>query len=140
MELVSIITPVYNSQAYLHDTIQCVLNQTYGNWELLMVDDISSDRSVEIMAEYAAKDPRISYEVLSSKGGASFARNTALAKAKGRYIAFLDADDLWKPDKLAKQVQFMQEHDYAFTFHPYRYIDTQGKETGMKRLAPNKIT
>ena len=140
MELVSIITPVYNSQAYLHDTIQCVLNQTYENWELLMVDDISSDRSVEIMAEYAAKDPRISYEVLSSKGGASIARNTALAKAKGRYIAFLDADDLWKPDKLAKQVKFMQEHDYAFTFHPYRYIDTQGKETGMKRLAPNKIT
>lgn len=140
MELVSIITPVYNSQAYLHDTIQCVLQQTYENWELLMVDDISSDQSVEIMAQYAKQDSRIHYEVLSEKGGASIARNTALKKAKGRYIAFLDADDLWAPDKLEKQVKFMQEYDYAFSFHPYYYIDKEGKEIGKKRLAPNKIT
>lgn len=140
MELVSIITPVYNSSKYLHDTISCVLSQTYENWELLMVDDISTDDSVAIMAEYARKDPRIHYEVLKEKGGASIARNTALAKAKGRYIAFLDADDLWKSDKLEKQIAFMKSHDYAFTFHPYSYIDQEGKLTGTKRLAPDKIT
>ncbi|OKA33153.1 glycosyltransferase family 2 protein, partial [Bacillus cereus] len=99
--LISIITPVYNSEKYIEFTIKSVLNQTYSNWEMLIVDDCSKDGTEEVINQF--KDPRIKYSKLEKNSGAAVARNEALKKARGKYIAFLDADDMWKPDKLEKQ-------------------------------------
>ena len=106
--LVSIVVPVYNAARFMDDTIQTVLNQTYQNWELLLVDDCSSDDSIQIIKKYLKKDKRIKLFKLSENSGAAIARNTGIDKAKGRYLAFLDADDLWVKNKLDLQVAFMQ--------------------------------
>jgi teichuronic acid biosynthesis glycosyltransferase TuaG len=119
-ELVSIITPVYNSEKYISDTINSVLAQTYTNWEMLIADDCSSDNSAEIINRYT--DSRIKYIKLESNSGAAIARNKALEQAKGNYIAFLDADDTWKPEKLEKQLKFMIEKDIGFSFAGYEII------------------
>lgn len=119
-ELVSIITPVYNSEKYISDTIDSVLAQTYTNWEMLIADDCSSDNSAEIINRYT--DSRIKYIKLESNSGAAIARNKALEQAKGNYIAFLDADDTWKPEKLEKQLKFMIEKDIGFSFAGYEII------------------
>ena len=119
-ELVSIITPVYNSEKYISDTINSVLAQTYTNWEMLIADDCSSDNSAEIINRYT--DSRIKYIKLESNSGAAIARNKALEKAKGNYIAFLDSDDAWKPEKLEKQLKFMMEKDVGFSFTGYEII------------------
>ena len=119
-ELVSIITPVYNSEKYISDTINSVLAQTYTNWEMLIADDCSSDNSAEIINRYT--DSRIKYIKLESNSGAAIARNKALEKAKGNYIAFLDSDDAWKPEKLEKQLKFMMEKDVGFSFAGYEII------------------
>ena len=116
---VSIITPIYNCEKYIGETIQSVLVQTYKNWEMILVDDISTDKTVDISRSFAAKDPRIKILQLNAKGGASIARNMAINKARGRYIAFLDGDDLWLPSKLRKQIDFMIKNDYAFTYTNY---------------------
>ena len=137
--LISIVTPVYNAQNYIEQTIQSVLNQTYTNWEMIIVDDISNDRTIEIIEEYVKNDSRIHLFQLPEKGGASMARNMAIREAKGQYIAFLDADDLWKEDKLEKQVNFMKETGYAFTYHNYDLIDENGQNLHTRRLAPEKI-
>lgn len=118
-ELVSIITPAYNCSETIKETIESVLNQTYSNWEMLIVDDCSVDDTATIIEYYAQKDSRISLIRLKENKGSATARNTAIRLAQGRYIALLDSDDLWKPEKLEYQLEFMQSHNYAFTFTAY---------------------
>lgn len=107
--LVSIITPVYNAQDYLEETILSVLNQTYYNWELLLIDDCSIDNSYKIIEKYLKKDRRIKYLKNDKNSGPAITRNKGIEEAKGEYIAFLDSDDLWYENKLEKQINFMKE-------------------------------
>ncbi len=126
-ELVSIITPSYNSEKFISETIQSVQNQTYKNWEMLIVDDFSQDKTVEIIKNFSKNDNRISQIALSENLGTGNARNIALKAAKGRYIAFLDSDDLWKPNKLEKQLDFLVKNKLPFTFSFYECINEEGK-------------
>lgn len=128
--LVSIIVPAYNSVEYIGKTIECVLAQTYFDWEVIIVDDCSSDSTAEVVLSYASKDPRIKYKKLEVNSGAAVARNVAMSMATGQYIAFLDSDDVWLPDKLSTQIQFMQENDYKFTCTDYEQIDETGRRLG----------
>ena len=112
---VSIITPSWNSEKYIKKTIESVQNQTYLNWEMIIVDDCSSDNTVKIVQEISKKDPRVRILKQNTNGGAAKARNRSLNEATGRYIAYLDADDIWKPSKLEKQIQFMKEHKCGFS-------------------------
>lgn len=139
-DLISIITPLYNGEAYIEATIQSVLAQTYTNWEMLIVDDISTDHSSAIVQKYAQQDKRIRFFILETKGGASMARNKAIREAKGSYLAFLDADDLWKPEKLEKQLQYMKEKNIEFCYHHYSLINESGEPCNIRRIAPEKIT
>lgn len=125
--LVSIITPVYNSERYIGETIKSVLAQTYSNWEMLIADDCSKDNTANIIKEF--NDPRIKYFRLEKNSGAAVARNKALEKAQGKYIAFLDADDMWKPDKLEKQLNFMIENKVGFSFTGYEILREKGNKT-----------
>ena len=138
--LVSIITPAYNAEAYIAETIASVLAQTYTNWEMLIVNDCSQDNTAEIVQSYAAKDKRIKLINLKQNSGAAAARNTAIQNAKGRYIAFLDSDDLWKKEKLQKQLSFMQQNDYAFTFTEYQYLKLKPEEKIRIIKVPKSLT
>lgn len=117
-DLVSIIMPSYNTGAYISDSIKSVISQTYVDWELLIVDDCSTDNTVEIIKSFS--DPRIKLLMNKRNSGAAESRNYALREAKGRWIAFLDSDDIWKPEKLEKQIEFMKKNGYAFTYTDYR--------------------
>ncbi|MGJ8715871.1 MAG: glycosyltransferase family 2 protein [Maribacter stanieri] len=128
MNLVSIITPVYNSEKYLADNISSVLAQTYKNWELILVDDCSSDTSEIICKSFEKNDSRIKYYRLAKNSGAGIARNKAIEVANGKFIAFLDSDDTWYPKKLEKQLNFMKENDYHFTFTDYNMVDEAGND------------
>lgn len=119
--LVSVITPAYNAEKYISSAIESVLAQTYTNWEMIIVDDGSTDSTAEIIKKYL-KDNRIKYYLMDKNSGAAVATNVAIEKATGSLIAFLDADDYWKKDKLEKHVKFMLENDYAFTFSGYEII------------------
>ena len=134
--LISIITPIYNCEKFIEETIKCVQNQTYTNWELLAVDDCSPDNSSDIIKKYAKKDKRIKYIKLKENSGAAIARNKALEESKGRFIAYLDADDLWKPEKLEKQVNFMLDNNYAFTCTDY---DENGNSLNKIIRIPKKV-
>lgn len=138
--LVSIITPAYNAADYIAETIESVLAQTYKNWEMLIVNDCSKDNTSEIVQSYAAKDKRIKLINLKQNSGAAVARNTAIQNAKGRYIAFLDSDDLWKKEKLQKQLSFMQQNDYAFTFTEYQYLKLKPDEKLRIIKVPRSLT
>lgn len=140
MELVSIITPMYNASAYIAHTIAAVQKQTYTNWEMIIMDDLSEDNSAEIVKEYANKDERIRYYLAEQKCGVAEARNEAMKRANGRYIAFLDSDDLWKPEKLEKQLAFMKEKQSAFSFTACGVIDENGKNLNKVRHVPEEIT
>lgn len=120
--LVSIITPAYNAAVYIAETIESVLAQTYLKWEMLIVNDCSKDNTAEIVQNYVAKDKRIKLITLKKNSGVAVARNTAIQNAKGRYIAFLDSDDLWKKEKLQKQIEFMQQNGYVFTYTSYEHF------------------
>lgn len=124
----SIIMPAYNSARFIGDSIRSVLAQTYTDWELLIVDDCSKDNTAEIVKSF--QDPRIHYQRNAHNMGAAETRNQALKTAKGRCIAFLDSDDLWEPEKLEKQIAFMEKNGYAFTFSDYRIIQENGTQTG----------
>ena len=124
--LVSVITPVYNCEKYLALTIESVINQTYADWEMILVDDCSPDKSAEIIKSYQQKDKRLKYFKLSENGGAAIARNKGLELSKGRYIAYLDADDIWLPTKLERQIDFMTKNDIAFTCCDYEKIEADG--------------
>lgn len=138
--LVSVVTPSYNAEKYIHETIQSVIDQTYSHWEMIIVDDLSTDATIDVIKKYSIDDSRIRYFILKEKGGASLARNKAIKESKGKYIAFLDADDIWKKDKLEKQVKFMEENDYDFTYHNYELIDEHSRRLMKMRNAPDCIT
>jgi teichuronic acid biosynthesis glycosyltransferase TuaG len=136
--LVSVITPSFNSARFIEECIDSVLAQTYNNWELIIVDDCSSDSSCKLIKKY--NDKRIILIKLEINVGAAEARNIAIRKAKGRYIAFLDSDDLWMPKKLEKQIFFMLEKDIAFSFTSYKPIsEDTGEEYSIIR-APKRMT
>jgi glycosyltransferase involved in cell wall biosynthesis len=118
--LVSIIMPSYNSAITIVESIESVLSQSYKNWELLITDDCSIDSTPDVVKEYQRKDSRIKFFSLEENGGAGRARNNSIKHAKGRFIAFLDSDDLWLPCKLRKQICFMLKHNYAFTYSAYQ--------------------
>lgn len=125
-KLVSIITPVFNSEKYIGNTIESVLQQTVEDWEMLIVDDCSTDHTEQVVLNY--QDERIQYIKLEQNSGAAKARNVALKRAQGRYIAFLDADDMWKPEKLEKQLAFMEKNRYGFTFTAYEILRQGGNK------------
>lgn len=125
--LVSIITPCYNGAKYIGETIDSVISQTYPDWEMIIVDDGSKDNSAQIVREYAEKDSRITL-VQQENAGSAAARNNGIRRAEGQYIALLDADDLWHPDFLEKQIAFMKEKDAVCVFCSYRRIDENSKE------------
>lgn len=121
-DLVSIITPAYNCEKYISESIESVLAQTYIYWEMIIVNDMSNDNTEKIIRNYMKKDNRIKLINLNENSGAAVARNTALDNANGRFIAFLDSDDRWKKDKLEKQIKFMKDNNYGFSFTKYEYI------------------
>ncbi len=126
-KLVSIITPLYNSHDFAANTIKSVLAQTYQNWELIIIDDASTDGSAKIAESFAIKDERIKLIKLDANKGPAAARNRGIKEASGRYIAFLDSDDLWHEEKLNKQLNFMEKNHYAFTYTRFEKINEAGK-------------
>ena len=126
-DLVSIITPTYNNSEFIKQTIESVQKQTYKNWEMIVVDDCSTDRTPELIKKISQKDDRIKYIKLKKNSGAAIARNRALRESRGRFIAYLDADDLWKKNKIQNQIDFMLSHNYAFVCSNYEKIDINNK-------------
>lgn len=139
MDLVSIITPSWNCADFIEETIKSIQSQTYTNWELLIQDDCSIDNTWEIVEQFAAIDSRIKYACNPQNSGAAITRNNALKRAKGRWIAFLDSDDLWLPDKLEKQLRFMVENNYKFSYTNYCEINELSEEIGILITGPKKI-
>lgn len=129
-ELVSIVMPAYNCSAYIGETIESVLKQSYPYWELIVVDDCSSDNTGDIVSQYMKDDSRIRYFLLEKRSGVVAARTKATDEARGKYIAFLDSDDLWYPEKLNRQISFMQENGYAFTCTSYEKVNEEGEPLG----------
>lgn len=138
-ELVSIIMPSYNTGKFIKETIESVLSQTYSNWELIIVDDCSTDNTDEIVKPYL-EDERIKYFKNEKNSGAAVSRNRAIRESKGRWIAFLDSDDLWNEDKLQKQISFMEEKGYGFSYTKYIEIDEESKPNGRMVSGPKKIS
>lgn len=138
-DLVSIITPTFNSDEFIREAIESVQRQTYEYWEMLIVDDASSDDTCKIVNEFVRNDERIKLIRLTENGGAAVARNVAINEASGRFIAFLDSDDLWLPHKLEKQLVFMQKHNYLFTYAAYDKIDAEGSVIGHIGV-PDKVS
>ena len=133
-QLVSIITPAYKAARFVAATIESVIAQDYQCWEMIIADDRSPDDTADIVARYGAADPRVRLVRLQTNGGAAMARNAALEVARGRYLAFLDSDDLWMPGKLRTQLDFMDRARAAFSFTSFRRISQDGGRTG--RLVP----
>lgn len=128
--LVSIIVPVYNSEKFLEDTIRTIEEQTYTKWELIFVNDCSKDKSTKIIEEKIKENSKIKLINLKQNSGAATARNIGIDNAKGQYIAFLDADDLWNKEKLEKQIKFMKEKECAFSFTDYEFANEEGIGNG----------
>ncbi len=128
--LVSIITPSYNSAAFIAETIESILSQTYTNWELLITDDCSTDNTCTIIRDFIQKDNRIKLYKLEHNAGAGVARNKSIKEAKGRFLAFCDSDDCWYPNKLEKQLSFMIENEYAFTCTSYDCYNEENEKVG----------
>ena len=137
-ELVSVIMPSFNTAQLIRQSIQSVLDQTYTNWELIIVDDCSTDNTMEVIEAIA--DSRIRVFQNSVNSGAAVSRNKALREAKGKWIAFLDSDDLWMPQKLEKQIRFMEENECAFSYTNYEELDSDGNRTGVTVSGPARIT
>lgn len=142
--LVSIITPNFNCSRFITQTIESVLAQTYTNWEMIIVDDCSTDDSYQIALEYAEKDSRIIVIKNEINSGAAISRNKAIEISKGEYVAFLDSDDLWGPEKLETQLKFMQENNCDFSFSEYEHIDESNNSLNLivkvtKKLTYNKM-
>ena len=132
-DLVSVIVPVYNSEKYIEDTLNSALKQTYENIEIILVDDVSKDKSARIISEYKAEHPEIIYYLQEKNMGAGFARNKALELAKGRYVAFLDSDDIWLPDKIERQIKLMTKTNSPFCYTAIEMIDGNNKLIKPKR-------
>ena len=137
--LVSIIMPSYNTASFIAESIQSVLSQTYKEWELIIIDDFSSDSTDEVVKPYL-DDERIKYIKNEKNSGAAVSRNRALREATGKWIAFLDSDDLWMPEKLERQIHFMEKNDYHFSYTNYAEIDTEGQRNGVWVTGPKRIT
>ncbi len=138
--LVSIIMPTWNCAQFICDTIHSVQVQGYQNWELLIQDDCSSDNTDKVVAPLAEIDDRIKYECNPKNSGAAVSRNNALRRAQGKWIAFLDSDDLWSPEKLDKQIIFMVKHDYHFSYTGYCEMDGHAHDTGVYISGPKHVT
>lgn len=138
--LVSIIMPSYNAARFIGESINSVLLQTYSNWELLIVDDCSKDNSVEVVRKFANIDKRGVLFSLEKNVGAAAARNVAIEHAQGQYIAFLDSDDVWDEYKLEKQLAFMKQYSYAFTFSNYYIMEENGKKTENIVKVPSSLS
>ena len=138
--LVSIITPNWNCAKFICETIKSVQKQSYTNWEMIIVDDCSTDESDNIIKPFLIEDKRIRLLRNRRNSGAALSRNYALREAKGKWIAFLDSDDLWSSDKLEKQLKFMVENNYKFSYTKYTEIDEYGRETGICVSGPKHIT
>ena len=135
--LVSIIIPVYNVEKYIEETVRSVIGQTYLNWELILIDDGSSDQTYQILQDFT--DERIKIYQNDKNRGPSYTRNRGLSLAKGEYIAFLDSDDLWEKEKLSKQLNFMQKNHHSFTFTSYKLVDEQGQDIHRVVHVPEKV-
>lgn len=136
---VSIITPLYNCEKFISCTIESVLQQTYTNWEMIIVDDKSTDRSLQKAKYYARKDSRIKIIQSDKNNGAAIARNRAIKESNGHYIAFLDSDDLWLPNKLEYQVMFMFNNKITFSYTAYKKIDEDETNRGVVSV-PQSVT
>ena len=123
--LVSVIMPTYNCGRFIAETIRSIQLQTYENWQIEIVDDCSTDDTEAIVKELMAQDDRIHYHCLEKNSGAAVARTEAMKLAQGEYMAFCDSDDLWMPDKLERQLKFMNDNGYAFSCTAYEQIDEQ---------------
>lgn len=137
--LVSIIMPSYNTAEYIAESIQSVLSQSYTDWELIVVDDRSTDNTDDVINPYLT-DKRVKYIKNDTNSGAAVSRNRALREARGKWIAFLDSDDIWMPDKLEKQVRYMEENDYHFTYTNYAEINADGTKNGVTVTGPQRVT
>lgn len=138
-ELVSIIMPSFNTAAFIKDSINSVLAQSYREWELLIVDDCSTDGTDDVVAPFL-QDRRIKYLKNKENLGAAMSRNRALCEAKGRWVAFLDSDDLWMTDKLEQQIGFMERNGYHFSYTNYAEVDAEGRRNGTTVTGPKRIT
>lgn len=139
--LVSIVTPLFNSEKFVADTIDSVVSQSYSNWEMIIVDDCSSDGSVEIVLGYKEKEERIRFFQLNENSGSGIARNKAIEESKGRYIAFLDSDDIWTPDKLEKHIKYMQTVGAVFSHTSYGYLNEEGSRIkGTFRVSKHPVS
>lgn len=134
---VSIITPTHNCGKFIGETIESAIKQSYKNWEMIIVDDCSTDNTKEVVDKYSDMDNRIRYHLLEVNSGAAVARTKAMELATGNYIAFLDSDDLWTVDKLEKQLSFMENNEYAFTCTDYEQIDESGN--ALNKVIKTKI-
>lgn len=139
-DLVSIIMPSFNCGKYVEETIRSVQAQTYKIWEIIFMDDCSTDDTIRQVSQLREKDQRIHLYQNITNLGAAVSRNNALREARGRWIAFLDSDDLWEPTKLEKQVKFMEENGYAFSYTEYQEMDSDGKLTGVSVSGPKHVT
>ncbi|MFS1008009.1 glycosyltransferase family 2 protein [Enterococcus casseliflavus] len=139
MNKISIIMPSYNSGLFIKESIDSVINQTYKNWELIIVDDCSNDNTVEIIRMFQLEDSRIKPIYLDNNKGAANARNIAIEKAEGDYIAFLDSDDIWNVDKLSEQINFMVSKDIDFSCTFYNKIDRNSNELGIVIEYPRTV-
>lgn len=139
-DLVSIITPNCNTEKYIGDTIMSVLNQTYENWEMIIVDDCSKDNSITIINKFLKIDNRIKLVRLKENKGAAVSRNKAISLAKGKFIAFLDSDDLWMPTKLEEQLNFMIHNNYEFTYTSYKRINEKGEDIKSDIICEKELT
>lgn len=131
--LVSIITPCYNNSSFISQMIESVMGQTYTHWELLITDDCSSDESCKIIQSYVDSDARIKLLRLNVNSGAGVARNNSIKEASGRYIAFLDSDDMWLPNKLEEQLIFMNKNNYELVYSSYNVVDEKNRPKGIVR-------
>lgn len=138
-EKVSIITASYNSERFIKKTIESVLKQTYQNWEMIIIDDCSSDNTESIVNRYIASDKRIKFYKLEKNSGAAIARNLGINKATGEFIAFLDSDDLWDKKKLEKQIEFMKKAKIGFSFTGYRLMKEDGELLNKEIRVPEKV-
>lgn len=139
---VSIVVPVYHAERFIEETMDCVMAQTYTDWELLLVVDGPTDPTAEVIRKFIEekKENRIQLFIQEQNQGAALARNRGVAEAIGRYIAYLDADDLWKPEKLERELAFMKSKDAAFVFTGYEFADEGGVGTGKVVRVPEKLT
>ncbi len=136
-DLVSIIIPVYNAEKYIKQTIETIKGQVYGNWEAVFVDDCSTDKSAEIIKKDVSN--KIKLIKLNKNSGPAIARNIGIEVSEGKYVCFLDADDLWKKDKLEKQINFMKKKNCAFSYTSYYYIDDEGEKCSKKVEIPDTL-